>query len=320
MTRLMNVYLTVDTEIWCDGWNNIDAKFPAAFKKYIYGETNSGNYGLPFQLKLLKEYNLKAVFFVEPLFASRFGIQPLQEIVQLIQEYGQSVELHLHTEWADESKQTIFPHIKEKREHIKYFSQAEQSDLIALGKDLLKQAGCANINAFRAGTFGANNDTLVAIENNKIAIDSSYNICMHQCEIKVFDDIQQPIKYAGIVEAPMSTFKDGAGQRRHVQLTACSYSELRNSMQQAQEYQWNDFVLLSHSSELLNSACDKQDKVVTKRFEKLCAFLANNTDRFKTSHFEELQVNSNGSQVKSLSLGLLPTIQRYYEQSLRRIN
>ena len=320
MARLMNVYLTVDTELWCDGWNNIDAKFPAAFEKYINGKTSTGDYGLPFQLKLLKEHDLKAVFFVEPLFATRFGIQPLQDIVQLIQEYGQSVELHLHTEWADESKQIIFPHIKEKREHIKYFSEAEQCELIAIGKDLLQQAGCKKINAFRAGTFGANNDTLIAVEKNNIAIDSSYNKCMHQCEIDVFDDIQQPIKYAGIIEAPMATFKDGTGKRRHVQLTACSYAELRDSMQQALAQKWSDFVLLSHSSELLNASCDKKDQVVIKRFEKLCGFLADNTAQIQTSQFEDLKINSENTKAKSLRLGILPTMQRYYEQSLRRMN
>ena len=273
MARLMNVYLTVDTELWCDGWHDIDAKFPAAYQKYIVGKTSSGDYGLPFQLKLLQEHALKAVFFVEPLFATRFGIQPLNEMVHLIQEYGQSIELHLHTEWIDESKQKLFPHIKEKREHIKYFSLEEQIELIALGKQLLLEAGCNNIHAFRAGTFGANNHTLDAIEKNNILIDSSYNYCMHQCDIDVFNDIQQPANYKGIVEAPMSTFQDGTGKRRHVQLTACSFSELRDSLLQANANTWQDFVILSHSSELLNATCDKKDKVVIKRFEKtVCVF------------------------------------------------
>jgi len=69
----LNVYITVDTETWCGGWNNIDAKFPQAFKNYIYGKTNKGDYGLLFQLNLLKKHGLKAVFFVEPLFSMRFG-------------------------------------------------------------------------------------------------------------------------------------------------------------------------------------------------------------------------------------------------------
>ena len=37
---MLDVFLTVDVEVWCDGWDNIDAKFPDAFKRYIYGPTS----------------------------------------------------------------------------------------------------------------------------------------------------------------------------------------------------------------------------------------------------------------------------------------
>ena len=315
----LNVYLTVDTEIWCDGWDSIDAKFPNAFSKYIYGKTRDGNYGLPFQLQLLKEHNLKAVFFVEPLFATRFGLDALQEVAGLIKEYGQSIELHLHTEWIDESRQPIFPHIKEKREHIKDFDYAQQCELIAMGKDLLAQAGCKNINAFRAGSFGANDDTIKAVAHNEIRIDSSYNYCMDECEISIFNDIQQSVRHENIIEAPMSTFIDGLQRRRHVQLTACSYAELESSLQQAHRNGWNSYVFLSHSAELLKPAVNKYDRIAVRRFEKLCRFLADNTEKFNTCNFEDLQIGTGEKESAPVQIGKLPTLQRYYEQSLRHV-
>ncbi len=316
---VLNVYLTVDTEIWCDGWSNIDAKFPGAFQKYIYGKTGNGDYGLPFQLQLLKEHGLTAVFFVEPLFATRFGLDALQEIVGLINEYGQSIELHLHTEWIDEARQPVFSHIKEKREHIKNFNQSEQCDLIALGKDLLDQAGCKSINAFRAGSFGANDDTLAAVAHNQINIDASYNYCMDDCEISVFDDIQQAVPFGEIIEAPMTTFIDGLQRRRHVQLTACSFAELKSSMQQAQRQARNAYVFLSHSAELLKPGINKYDRIAVRRFEKLCSFLADNNNMFKTCSFENMQIESGRNKPVPVQIGRLPTIQRYCEQSLRHV-
>ena len=316
----LNVYLTVDTEIWCDGWNDIDAKFPAAFKKYIYGKTKYGDYGLPFQLQLLKEHDLKAVFFVEPLFATRFGMNALREIIGLINEYGQSIELHLHTEWIDESKQPIFPDIKEKREHIKDFNYAQQCDLIALGKDLLHQNGCEPINAFRAGSFGANDDTLKAVEQNNISIDSSYNFCMQDCEILVFKDIQQSVQHEGIIEAPMTTFIDGLQRRRHVQLTACSYAELKSSLQQALRQKRNSYVFLSHSAELLKPGINtsKYDRIAVQRFEKFCRYLADHRHIYKTCSFAGLQLGP-GEDKTPVQVGRLPTLQRFYEQSLRYV-
>jgi len=36
---MLDVFFTVDVEVWCDGWNNIDERFPSAFRKYIFGPT-----------------------------------------------------------------------------------------------------------------------------------------------------------------------------------------------------------------------------------------------------------------------------------------
>ncbi len=314
----VNVYITVDTETWCGGWNDIDAKFPQAFKNYIYGKTSKGDYGLPFQLKLLNEHNLKAVFFVEPLFSMRFGKDYLDEVVGLILDANQSVELHVHPEWTDESRSVIFPHIKNKREHLKYFTAEEQTHLLSLGNELLNAAGCKDVTAFRAGSFGANDDTLNAVKASGLSIDSSYNYCFGEnCEISLFDDIHQAVAHDGIVEVPMTTFVDGMGKRRHTQLTACSYAEISAGLINAYENKWQSYVLLSHSFELMKPDFSNYDRVIVKRFEKLCAFLANNTDKFRTSFFDE--VNVSNDQIKQpLTTGLTPTLKRYCEQSLRR--
>lgn len=75
--KMMDVFLTVDVEVWCDGWDDIDVKFPSAFQRYIYGPTSRGNYGLPHQLHQLKEHGLTDVFFVESLFSTQFGARPI---------------------------------------------------------------------------------------------------------------------------------------------------------------------------------------------------------------------------------------------------
>ncbi len=315
----LNVYITVDTETWCGGWNNIDEKFPQAFKSYIYGRTNKGDYGLPFQLKLLNAHGLKAVFFVEPLFSKRFGQDALQEIVGLIHEANQNVELHLHPEWTDESTQVIFPHIKEKREHLKFFSRQEQTELIAIGKELLKNAGCQTLTAFRAGSFGANDDTLLAVADNDIAIDSSYNYCISDCDINAFDDIHLPTKSHGVLEVPMTTFIDGSGRRRHAQLTACSFAELKSSLNKALQQQRPSYVLLSHSFELLKPGFTQPDFTAINRFEKFCAYLSNNKNIFRTAVFNENKLSHSDQNVSAISVGAIPTAKRYFEQLKRKV-
>ena len=103
------MFFTVDTEIWCGGWDDIDRKFPDAFQRYVYGPTDQGNYALSMTMKNLSDHGLKGVFFVEPLFTARFGLDPLQEMVGLIQDAGHEVQLHMHTEWVDEVRDGTLP-------------------------------------------------------------------------------------------------------------------------------------------------------------------------------------------------------------------
>jgi hypothetical protein len=99
-------------EIWPGSWNNIDARFPEAFRRYVYGDTPQGQYALPMTLEILRDHGLRGIFFVEPLFSARFGLGPLQEFVSLIQEGGQDVQMHLHPEWADEARESGFPFLQ----------------------------------------------------------------------------------------------------------------------------------------------------------------------------------------------------------------
>lgn len=84
----MNVFLTFDIEVWCNGWDDLDGSFPGSFERYVYGHSADGDYALPQTLAILNKHGLKGVFFVEPLFATRFGAEHLATIVRLIRGAG----------------------------------------------------------------------------------------------------------------------------------------------------------------------------------------------------------------------------------------
>lgn len=317
---MLDVFFTVDVEIWCDGWLNIDEKFPNAFRKYIYGTTSKGDFGLPFQIQLLNEHGLTGVFFVEPLFSTRFGNQPLAEIVGLLREGGQELQLHLHTEWVDKSKECLLQGIQTNRQHLHYFSLEEQTILIAAGAKLLKKAGVININAFRAGSFGFNKDTLSALTANKILFDCSYNASFFGLDSGVMPGVTlvEPIESGGVYEYPMTVFNDGTLSLRHAQLTACSYQEMEGLLWQALEAERKSFVILSHNFELLNPAKNRPDDVVIERFRKLCSFLDKNRDSFCVQGFRNLKPRIVQQQPKPLTSPLWKTGMRMMEQLYRR--
>ncbi|NML60319.1 polysaccharide deacetylase [Massilia sp. RP-1-19] len=317
---MVNVFITVDVELWCDGWTDIDRRFAQAMRKYIYGDTAQGGFGIPYQLNVLNEHGLDAVFFVEPLFSARFGPQPLADIVGLIQSAGQEVQLHLHTEWVDEARTPLLPDVTSKRQHLRYYTLAEQTSLIAQGAGMLERAGARRPDAFRAGSFGFNRDTIGALAANGIPFDSSYNATLFGPDSGVLPGelATAPFACGGVHEYPMTVFMDGTRKLRHVQLTACSHGEIEGLLLQAAERGDTDFVILSHGFELLNKRKDRADKVVLKRFHQLCKFLDRRRDAFTTRGFTGLAAAAAQPQPPLLSSSLWQTGTRIAEQALRR--
>jgi hypothetical protein len=317
---MLDVFFTVDVEIWCGGWRNIDEKFQESFRKYIYGPTNKGNYGLPHQIAVLNDHGLTGVFFIEPLFSTRFGSQPLAEIVGLVRDGGQEVQLHLHTEWVDESRVPLLPAIQGKRQFLRYFSLAEQTTLIGAGKRFLMQVGATGVNAFRAGGFGFNRDTLDALAVSGIPFDSSYNASLFGLDSGVMPGVTvvEPTECCGVYEYPMTVFQDGTGTLRHAQLTSCSALEMEGLLWQALEDGRRSFVILSHGSELLNQAKSRADKVVVKRFYRLCKFLDKNRDSFHVRGFHDLTPERVEQQPPPLRSPVWKTGARMLEQAYRR--
>ena len=319
----LQVYLTCDVEIWCESWTDIDAQFADAFRRYVYGPTARGDHGLPFHLALLREHGLTGVFFVEPLFSARFGAAALAEIVGLLQEGGQEVQLHLHTEWADEARPPLLSRpLATKHQHIRQFSRAEQAVLIGTGARLLQAAGAESPSAFRAGSFALNRDTLGALADCGILIDSSYNPTMFGTEsgIQVASNAPDALTIDGVCEVPMTVFTDGFGRSRHAQVGACSSDELEQLLWQAHAGGRRAVVLLSHNFEALNQARTGPDPIVAKRMARLCRFLASNRQAFSVGGFREHEPRrfADGPPSAPLRVSTLSTVARVAQQAVRR--
>jgi len=317
---MLDVFITVDVEVWCDGWQDIDARFPAAFERYVHGPTAAGAHGLPLLLRVLGDHGLTGTFFVEPLFSTRFGAQPLAEIVGLIRQARQDIQLHLHTEWVDEARTPLLDDVRGKRQHLRDFSLADQTRLIAIGKRLLAEAGADTPTAFRAGNFGFNRDSLTALANNALFVDASYDAALSGLDSGVLPGVAvvEPMRCDGVVECPMTVFADGTRRLRHVQLGACSFAEIEGLLWSALRDRRKAFVLLLHNFELLNRAKDAADPVVVRRFRHLCRFLERHRDSFRVRGFDGPPLATVDEQPRPLASPAWKTGGRMLEQLTRR--
>ncbi len=156
----MKVFLTVDTEVWPRHPDWLKSNLEADIERDIHGMTGAGEFGIGYQMDVLNAHGLKAVFFVESLFACAVGVEPLRKIVTAIQKSGHEAQLHVHPEWL-----AWLPHplLGERRgQNLKNFSLDEQLVLLRAASANLREAGVPNIRAFRAGNYGADFNTLRA--------------------------------------------------------------------------------------------------------------------------------------------------------------
>lgn len=244
------------------------------FARSISCETTDGSFGVGWQARMLREYGLSGVFFVDPMPALIWGVGAIADIVAPILAYGHDIQLHLHTEWlsllGDDG-----PIGGRTGSLLRDFSYDDQRALIALGRDLLVDAGASAPIAFRAGNYAANDDTLRALAALGFAYDSSHcpGLANSECEISLGQDDRAPLEHCGVTEVPTGCLADFQGLR-HAQITALSLSELKAAIRFARDQEIAHFTLVSHSFELLNRKRTKANKIVCRRFEALCAFLA----------------------------------------------
>jgi hypothetical protein len=323
---MVNVFITVDTEVWPHYPSWRETALSKDIDLDVFGRTQAGEFGISYQMDILNRYELKAVFFVEALFACVVGLDSLRRIVGTVQEKGHEVQLHLHTEWLEWMDPSSLP--GRRGQNLKDFSEEEQLLLISQGLQNLRNCGVRDICAFRAGNYGANFDTLRALARIGVRYDTSHNSCYldRECGLRTPDLLTQPRLIHGTYEFPISFFTDWLGHYRHAQLCACSSGEMENALIDASKQGWYSFVLISHSFELIKGRKGMvkegfPDRIVIRRFENLCRFLADNKDKFRTTGFSEVDPETIPAIQKSqlLCSSIDRTAWRLVEQLARKV-
>jgi hypothetical protein len=129
-----------------------------------------------------------------------------------------------------------------------------------------------------------------------------------------------PFFLDGVQEHPMTLIEDGFGRLRHAQVGACGHSELCEGLVAAQAQGRSEFVILSHSFEMLRTNSSLPDAFVVRRFDRLCEFLALNRTALPTRGFQDLPIRP--PEMRDLApprARLQSTARRHLEQTLRRL-
>jgi len=270
------LYFTIDTE-YEPGFvarNGADTR-QENFDRSIRGRTEAGDVGIFYQIEMFDRCGLKAVFFVDPMPSLLWGTQAIADVVGPIVERGHDVQLHLHTEWL-ELAGSANPLGSRIGDNLKDFAFEDQCRLLEWAAQELQAAGAPRPTAFRAGNYGANDDTLRALAMLGFSHDSSHTpgFAGSPCAISLGQEHRRPLRHRGVTEVPIGCVGDVVGGLRHAQLTALSLAELLAATRHAVDNQITDFTLVSHSFELLCRDRRRTNKIVKRRFDRYCEQLA----------------------------------------------
>jgi glycosyltransferase involved in cell wall biosynthesis len=292
------VFITVDVECAEERIVRGRVQPPMGYDLRMWGrfENLDREVGLPLLMEELEAYGLRATFFVEPLGASYFGMDGLGEVVRAIDRRGHDVQLHLHpvqklVDWHARG-------MARPSDDMADYTVEEQEALLREGCARLEQAGArpGSLLAFRAGNFGASNETWEALRRAGMVLSSSYDPGYFDVSCRMrHPDARVGLFPAcpGVWELPITCIREPSGKLRHLQITAVSVPEMELALAQYHAMGVREVTLVTHSFEMchidsIEGRLGRVNRVNLARLRGLCRFLRDNDDRFQVMTAGEL--------------------------------
>lgn len=270
------VYITIDTE-YSSGLIRGTGPDDRAenFARSVACNTPEGPAGISHKLKLFEQHGINAVFFVDPMPALIWGVAAIEDIIAPILEARQDVQLHCHTEWLAFAGHANPLASRRTGQNLFDFPLDEQHRILEYARDTLVSAGAPRPVAFRAGNYGADDNTLRALHQLGIRYDSSHCPALPGASrISLGSQTRDPILIEGIIEVPVGSISTLRGGQRHAQITALTLPEMRAAIHHARDTSCASFTLVTHSFELINRRKLTVNHIVRRRFEELCNALS----------------------------------------------
>jgi peptidoglycan/xylan/chitin deacetylase (PgdA/CDA1 family) len=291
------VFITIDVECSMGGaWGDENLR-PVHPSRAMMGEYGDEQLGVPLICRFLKDCGLAATFFVETFAEEQGNLGQTEPVCHFLLQSGQDIQLHVHPNhkhYGLKQQGKPFPFT----DGLADLDPDAQRALLAEGCERLDRWTGRRPVAFRAGNMGANEQSLAQMAAVGLRIDSSYTFPYlgKQCRFRDPQRYNGSKWYGDVLELALSGFEQrrlpGLHPAQPLDLMGTSFEECRDAIRMICGA-GADAVVILHSFSLFKVRNYQYDggrlnRVVARRFRRLCAWLAENASEFPTFTFAQL--------------------------------
>jgi hypothetical protein len=283
------VVLTVDTEASIAGAFSTTADHVPLIHELVAGPVGGKSEALGFLIETLVRHGLPATFFIETAHTRYFSERVMGGYVDQLLRAGQDVQLHVHPGWLSFKDGKADP-ADLMTDHCHELETARLTELIGEGAELIRHWTGVRPSTMRAGNFSTSMSVFEAMRDAGLRHASNICLALHrppEPELAVAGGVHD---FAGVRELPVTCFVDagpvGRGRLRPMQVTSLTARELIGLLNSAHNHGDAVVVIVTHPFEFVKKRDFRytnlrRNRVIQRRFRRLCAFLSENADRFE---------------------------------------
>jgi hypothetical protein len=304
------ICISIDTEFTIAGHFERPETYLPVAEPAVYGTVDGKDEALGFLLETFERHNVAATFFVECANYCYFGDEPMQTVVKRLQAAGQDVQLHIHPVWLSFNKDPdtgIFP---------------PHDDCVGRSYDELHRAfsHCVGIYqrwvgrkplAIRTGSLRADENVYRVMSDLGIPMSSNVAMGLYQPREPQLHHNSGRHLIQGVMELPVFTYRDiniaGKSHQKSLQITSCSWPEMKHLLWKARRMGVENIVLLTHPFEYIKKTDFQYKKLIRnrvnqQRLQRLCEFITQHHQDFESADFSSQHQNWVASELDQKSI------------------
>lgn len=279
------VVITVDTEPSVAGAFSEPGRYKPLLHEPVWGAVDGRSEALGFIVETLVSHRLRASFFIETVHLSYFPEDAMGGYARWLHAAGQDIQLHLHPVWS-RYEGTRYAKVSDRCAEL---AEARLTELIEDGAARITEWCGKPPVCLRTGNFSVSTSVYRALRQACLPLASNVCVAVAPPKEVTLHLAGGAHHIEGVTELPVTCFRDhgpvGRGRYRPLQLSACSFGELRSLLNALNDAGGSLAVIVTHPFEYLKwTGPDfsqlRANKVVQQRFERLCTFLAQASNRF----------------------------------------